>query len=211
MDVASLTIDEFLTRLASSDPTPGGGSLAALTGAMAAAMLAMVCNLTIGRPKYADVEPEVRALLEALQGRQVGLVDLANADVRAYGAVRDAYRLPRGTEEERSARTAAIDGAMEHATAVPVQIAEDARTVLDLALRASRSTNVAALGDVAVGAHLALAAARGAADQARLNLSTLHDAAFATALAQRLSAALADADGVATQTLETVQARASGG
>src|SRR5437762_3310036 len=116
MDVGSLSIDEFLQRLGSSDPTPGGGSLAALSGALAAAMLAMVCNLTIGRPRYASVEAEVQEILRDAVSHQQRLVELTNADMYAYEAVRDAYRLPRDTEVEKSQRAFAIEQSMHGAT-----------------------------------------------------------------------------------------------
>src|SRR5207253_4915209 len=103
MGLGSLTIDDFLAQLGSSDPTPGGGALAALSGSMAAAMLAMVCNLTVGRPRFADVEAEVMDLRGRCEDMQRKLLNLADADADAYLAVRDAYRLPRDTEAEREA------------------------------------------------------------------------------------------------------------
>jgi methenyltetrahydrofolate cyclohydrolase len=207
MDLGSLTIDDFLSSLSSSDPTPGGGALAALSGAMAAAMLAMVCNLTIGRPRYADVEDETRRILEASAQQQRALLALANADAEAYGAVSAAYRLPNQTDEEKSARKAAIASSMEGATDVPVRTAESAVAVLRLTARAGEIANRNMLGDIAVGAHLALSAVRGAADQARLNLLSLGDSAFATDMEQRIAAALADADDAAGRALDSVRRR----
>lgn len=208
MDVASLTVEEFLARLGSSDPTPGGGSLAAVAGAMAAAMLAMVCNLTIGRPRYADVDTEVRAILSEANDRQRRLILLANADAEAYLAVRDAYRLPRSGGGESAGRAAAIERTMRRATEVPLETAESARAVLDLAMRSAETTSVAALADVAVAAHLALAAARSAADQARLNLTSLADPQFASTARERINGALAGAEEVVAKTLHTVDTRA---
>jgi formiminotetrahydrofolate cyclodeaminase len=207
MDVASLTIDEFLHSLGSSDPTPGGGALAALSGAMAAAMLAMVCNLTIGRPRYADVEEAIRTILAETLSRQSALLELANADADAYGAVRDAYRLPNGTDAELTARKDAIARSMERATEVPVQTAEATRAVLELTARAGEIGNRNMLGDVAVGAHLGLAAVRGAVDQARLNLVSLGDSPFAAGMERRLTAALAESERAALAALESVQRR----
>jgi formiminotetrahydrofolate cyclodeaminase len=207
VDIASLTIDEFLSRLGSSDPTPGGGALAALSGAMAAAMLAMTCNLTLGRPRYADVEPQVRDLLANLSASQSRLLALANADADAYQGVRDAYSLPRGDEAERALRADAIESSMHAATEVPIDTLEASRRVLDHALLAARITNTNILGDVAVAAHLALAAARGAADQARLNIASLHDHNFATSMERRLDAALGGAAALVDDTLEAVANR----
>ncbi|MEA2638757.1 MAG: methenyltetrahydrofolate cyclohydrolase [Chloroflexota bacterium] len=210
MDVASLTIDEFLDRLASSDPTPGGGSLAALAGAMAAAMLTMVCTFTIGRPRYADVESDVQDILRATQQLRQRLIGLANGDVSAYGAVRAAYGLPRSTDHERTARATAIEASMHDATTVPVETAEAARQVVDLALQAGRITNTQLLSDVAVGAHLALGALRGAADQASLNLASLKDADFVARMRARIGTATEGADAAVAQTLEAVASRSAG-
>lgn len=207
MSLGSLTIEEFLTRLGSSDPTPGGGALAALSGAMAAAMLAMVCNLTLGRPKFADVEAGVRDLLARCMERQRKLLELADADADAYLAVRDAYRLPRATEPEQRARAEAIEESMHGATQVPVESALAAGAVLDLAAAAARITNPVALGDVAVATHLALGAARGAADQARMNLGTLSDQSFVSRTRQRIDRLLAEADATAARSLADVAER----
>jgi methenyltetrahydrofolate cyclohydrolase len=207
MGLGSLTIDEFLDRLGSSDPTPGGGALAALSGAMAAAMLAMVCNLTVGRPRFAEVETEVRELLARCKTLQRQLLDLADADADAYTAVRDAYRLPRGTEPEQQARAEATERAMHRATEVPAGSATAARAVLGLAEEAARTTNPVALGDVAVAAHLALGAARGAADQARLNLTTLKDESFVSRMSKHLDELLAEADDSTARTLLDVARR----
>ncbi|MPZ13475.1 MAG: hypothetical protein GEU73_03465 [Chloroflexi bacterium] len=207
MSLVSLTIEEYLARLASSDPTPGGGSLAALAGAMAAAMLAMTCNLTVGRPRYAAIEADVQTILADTALLRQRLLELADTDADAYLAVRDAYRLPRSSDVERAARDRSIEAAMHRATEVPVEGAETSRAVLDLALRAAGTTNVALLGDVAVAAHLALAAARGAADQAGLNLQQVTEAAFAASMRARLAGALAGADDVAARALQLVQTR----
>ncbi len=211
MDIAKLTVDEFLTRLSSSDPTPGGGALAGLAGAMAAAMLAMVCNLTVGRPRYADVDEAIRAILSDAEAQQRALLDLANADADAYGAVRDAYKLPQSTDNEKAARTGAIAKSMERATEVPVQTAEAARAVLALAASAGEISNRLMLGDVAVAAHLALSAARAAADQARLNLLGMPPTEFATEMERRIAGALAGADQDTQRALDAVQRRAGGG
>lgn len=204
MHLGSLTLDEFLTRLGSAEPVPGGGSLAALAGAQAAAMLAMCCNLTVGRPRYAEVEGEVAEILASALASQRELMQLADTDVAAYLGVRDAYQLPRKTEDERTARAAAIETAMHLATEVPVKTSEAARTVLDLALRAARSTNPSALGDVSVSGYLAIAAVRGAADQARLNLTSLTDQPFVSAMGGRIDKALEGLDAKVAAVTATV-------
>src|SRR5262245_9005623 len=134
MSIASLSLDEFLARLGSSDPTPGGGALAAVVGATSAAQLAMVCNFTVGRPKYADVDAQVRALLDKVLASQRRLVELADADATSYLGVREAYALPRGDDNERARRAEAIEQSMHGATDVPIATMEAAREVLNLSM-----------------------------------------------------------------------------
>ena len=209
MSLGSLTISEFLDKLGSKDPTPGGGALAALAGAQAAAMLTMVCNLTLGRPRFAAVEGQVTEVLgEATQLRD-SLLRLADADADAYGAVRDAYRLPHTTEGEETTRKTAIEAALHGATDVPVRSAEAARAVLELALATARIGNPSVLPDVSVAAFVAVAAVRGALTQAQFNLDTLADRAFALTVGERLAHAGAGLDGLTSDILEAVKSRAA--
>lgn len=176
---------------------------------MAAAMLSMVCNFTIGRPRYAEVEPQIKTMLDETLALRRRLVELANADVEAYGGVRAAYALPRASDEEREARRGAIEASMHEATMVPAATAEAARQVLDLALHEGHIANVQLLSDVAVAAHLALASLHGAADQARLNLAGLSDAAFAGTIRERLERATGSADTVLAEALQAVESRST--
>jgi formiminotetrahydrofolate cyclodeaminase len=205
-----MTLNDFLERLGSSDPTPGGGALAAVAGAMASAMLAMVCNLTLGRDRYADVEAEVCDILAQCVERQQGMMRLANEDAASYLAVRDAYRLPRASDDERMTRLAAIQAALQGATEVPLATTRAARGVLALAARCAEITNVSVLGDVAVAAHLGLGAARGAAQQARLNLLSLTDSEFIARITGETEDVLAGAEADAARSLHAVDARAAG-
>ncbi|MSQ24046.1 MAG: hypothetical protein EXR58_05785 [Chloroflexi bacterium] len=209
MYLGSLTIDDFLDRLGSADPTPGGGALAALAGAQAAAMLAMVCNLTIGRPRFADVETAVRAQLQRCIELRQQLMHLADADAAAYGSVRDAYRLPRSTDEDRSARAAAIEAAMQQATDVPAQTAEAARAVLTVGLAVAELGNPSVLPDVSVATHVATAALRGGAIQAEYNLPSLKTEDFANRMRRRVEAATSGVDSLGADILATVRRRSA--
>jgi methenyltetrahydrofolate cyclohydrolase len=172
--------------------------------------LAMVCNLTLGRPRYADVEQDVQKILDAALDGQRRLLELADADMTAYEAVRDAYRLPRATDDEKTARSAAIERSMTRATEVPVDTAEAARALVDLSLQAAKITNTNALGDVAVAVQLAAAAVRGASEQASLNLTSLSTADFVDGTRKRLATAADRMDAVIADTMESVRARAAG-
>jgi formiminotetrahydrofolate cyclodeaminase len=173
-----LTVGAFLDRLASSSPTPGGGAAAALTGAIGAALVAMVCNLTIGRPRYAAVESTMQAALAASERARSRLLDLAREDEVAYGAVDAAYRLPRADDAERAARSAAIQAALQGALAPPLETARVCREVLGLALQAAAHGNVNLVSDAGVAAVAAEAGVRAAILNVRVNLSQIRDPAF---------------------------------
>ncbi|HEY3116993.1 MAG TPA: cyclodeaminase/cyclohydrolase family protein [Chloroflexota bacterium] len=207
MHTASLSINDFLDRLASDDPTPGGGALAALAGAQAGAMLAMVCQLTVGRPRFAAVEDQVRGLLDQLAGCRRELLALADADADVYGEVAAAYRLPRGTDAEKATRTAAIQAALVGATEVPLQTMEAAARVLRLAVQTAEAGNPTLLPDVSVGVHIALAGLRGAQEQARYNVASLTDAARASTFDRRMRAAADQAEANAERALHVVSER----
>ena len=207
MIVGTVSLNDFFDRLGSSDPTPGGGALAAVVGASASAMLAMTCNFTIGRPRYADVEVAVQGLLTEVLHLRQRLMELADEDAAAYGAVRDAYQLARSTEAEKGARAAAIEASMHGATSVPLETMACSHRLIELSEAAARLTNVNTLGDVAVAAHIATGATRAAADQARLNLGILSDADFVAASRARIAAATTDIDDLVRTAVATVDAR----
>lgn len=172
------SVAAFLDQLASNAPTPGGGSVAALTGALAAGLISMVCNLTIGKEKYKDVEEDVKEILaksEALRARHMELIE---ADMAVYGKLTAAYKLPRGSDEEKKGRTAAIQAALLDATAVPVSIAEACVGVMELCEPAAEKGNVAAVSDVGVAVLLAEAALRSADLNVMINLSAIKNEAF---------------------------------
>lgn len=172
------TVAEFLDELASQAPVPGGGSGAALVGALGAALASMVCNLTVGKPKYADVQDDIQALLaqtEALRARLTALID---EDVAVYYRLSSAYKMPKDTEEQKAARTAAIQDILRDATKVPMQIAEACVEVLRLCTPIAEKGNVGAVSDAGVAALLAEAALRSAALNVLINLAAIKDAEF---------------------------------
>ncbi len=181
----------FLDRLASAAPTPGGGSVAALCGALSAALGSMVCNLTIGKPRYAEVEAAMAAALAELEYLQSDLADLMAADVAAYEQLSAAYKLPKESDAEKAARSAAIQHALGDATGVPLQIAEKAAEVLDLVPEVIEKGSRVAVSDAGMAALLAETALRSAALNVWINLAADKDEARATAHRARLEAALA--------------------
>lgn len=193
--LADLSTRAFVERLATSDPVPGGGSAAALAGAMGAALIHMVVTLTASRPTSAEHEAELGQIARAAVSWQSELLNLMEVDAAAYDAVVRARRLPRGSEVERRAREMQIAAATREATRVPVETAARAADVLALAERLAPIGSVHAISDVGVGALLAAAAVRGAAMNVRINLPYLgEDDPLRAEAAARIDGLLADLD-----------------
>jgi formiminotetrahydrofolate cyclodeaminase len=200
------SVARFTQGLATRDPVPGGGSAAAVVGSIAAALVAMVVELSLGRPELAGHERELRRIGEAAASQRRSLLDLAERDAAAYAAVIAARRLGRATEAERSARGAAIAAATRDATRVPLETAESAAEVLELATQVAPLGNPNAVSDAGVAAHLAAAAVRGALLNVRINLPYLADddplRSDASARAEEMSAAAGRLEAAAREAVE---------
>ncbi len=160
----------FLDALASGEPTPGGGSASAYGAAMAAALVAMVGRLTVGKQKYADVEGEVWPLIEEATEIQSAMQGAVEKDAQAFEAYMKARRLPRDTEQEKSDRIQAIQAASINAAEVPLQVARNALTIMQLAARAAEIGNMNAISDAGTAFGFAQAAINGAGLNVRINL-----------------------------------------
>ncbi len=169
------SVDEFLDALASKEPAPGGGSGAALGGALAAALVSMVCNLTIGKKGYEDVQEPMADLLRKSEAIRNELPQLLEADTQVYGKVMAAYRQPRKTPEQKRARNIAMQGALKEATEGPLSIAERCAQVVELSLPAAEMGNQWAVSDAGVGVLLADASMRAALLNVYINLSSIKD------------------------------------
>ncbi len=169
--LVDLPVHDFLDRLASDAPVPGGGSAAALTGALAAALVAMVARLTVGRPRYAAADPAMSFILETAAELQTRLAELVDADAVAYQQVRAAARLPRQTPDEQAARERARQSALIMASQTALSTAMFCAEALELAAGTVSLGNRNATSDALVAVWLADAALRGAARNVRDNLS----------------------------------------
>jgi formiminotetrahydrofolate cyclodeaminase len=186
-------VQVFLEELAATSATPGGGSAAALAGAMGAGLVSMVCRLTIGRKHFADLEDELRAVLEEAETLRVRLTELADADSEAFDQVMAAYRLPKETQEEGAARQAAIQAALQGATQVPLETARACATVVVLATQVIEKINPNALGDAGAAALLAEAGLKVAQLNVAINLTDIHDPVFVRETHEGLRGILAGA------------------
>lgn len=171
-------IVDYMDRLASSAPEPGGGSASALAAAIGAALVSMVANLTLGKEKYADVQDRIQELVDASEKVRVRLQELVQEDTEVYSVLAAAFKMPRGTDSEKAARDDAIQKACKEATMVPFAIAEQCLEVAALSETAADIGNVNAVSDAGVAVLLADAAAQCAALNVKINLGTIKDAAF---------------------------------
>ena len=174
-NLTELTSTDFLTALASSAPAPGGGGGAAMAGALAAALASMVANLTIGKEKFAQQEPEVKELLDEAEEVRQTLLQLVEDDAAVFNSFMACYKLPKGTEEEKTARTQAIRQAAKQAAEVPLAIAKASYRALQLAQRLVCIGNPGVITDGACSALLARAALRCAEYNVRINLGLTKD------------------------------------
>jgi formiminotetrahydrofolate cyclodeaminase len=187
-------VETFLDALASQSATPGGGSAAAIIGAMGAALVSMICNLTIGKKKYADVEPEMKEVLgkaEALRRKLTGMIE---DDVKAFDAVMGAYGMAKETDADKAARDKAIQAALKQATDVPMRCCHAAREVIDLGAIAADKGNLNVISDAGVGVLAAYAALRSAALNVFTNARMINDKTFTEAKLKELNQLLAGAE-----------------
>ena len=176
--IAGQTVGVFLDRLASSDPTPGGGSAAAVAGAAGAALVAMVARLTIGRKGYEDVEGRMAEIMPLAEGARDELLALADEDAEAFDKVMASYKLPKETDEERAGRSAAIQAAMIGAANVPLDVTRLAVDALELAREVTESGNVNAVSDGAAAAQLLAASTWAALANVEINLASIKEPDF---------------------------------
>ena len=170
------TLDtQFLDELASSSPTPGGGGASAYGAALASALTSMVASLTVGKKKYAEVEQEMQQLLQDLEHERATLLELVDADAQAFKPLARAYGMPRATEEEKAAKTKALQEALIEACEVPLEIMRHCAQIIELTEFAADHGSRLAVSDAGVAAVFAHAALRGASLNVRINIKSMHD------------------------------------
>ncbi|HVO73829.1 MAG TPA: cyclodeaminase/cyclohydrolase family protein [Ignavibacteriaceae bacterium] len=171
----SLSLEKYFDELSSNSPTPGGGNVAALCGALAACLGMMVCNLTIGKKKYQEVEKEIKNLKEKLTALRKKFISLGRKDNDAFEKVMDALKLPKETDEEKALRRKALESSTFNAALVPAEVIAACQEILpyleNIALKGNRNS----LSDAGVAVSLIGAAAEGAYLNVLINYSSLSD------------------------------------
>ena len=177
--ITQRSIDEFLDRLASADPTPGGGSAAAIMGAMGAALVSMVCNVSFGKKGCEAAEPELRNMLVKSEELRRRLAAMVAEDIAAFDSLMAAYKLAKSSDEEKARRAETIQACLERATEVPLECARACSRVVAMARRAADLGYKHVISDVGVGVAAADAALRSAALNVFINAPALRDRRFA--------------------------------
>jgi len=201
------TLRGFLEAVAAPTPTPGGGSAAALVGALSTALSRMVAGLAVGKKGYEDVQGELEGLRARGAALGTRLLALAEDDAAAYDAVLQAQRLPRGTDEERARRIDAVQAAYRRATEVPLETMGACLETLRLAALAAEKGNRGATTDAGVAVLLADAALRAASLNVRVNLASIRDEGFRSGAEARHASILAEAGPLAAATMALVEGR----
>jgi len=191
---AEMTIGDFSAALAAQTSTPGGGGAAAIAGALAAALLSMVINFTLGKKKYAEVQDEMAAMLTSTEALRSELLALADADVEAFSAVSATYTMPKESDEERAARTAALQLALQGAAKVPFVIAERALDLLKVTAPVAEKGNVNVVSDAATAMNLAHSALLSAIVNVDINLNAIKDESFVGEWGAKRDTLMAEAD-----------------
>lgn len=190
MAFEDMKISEFLDLLASDAPAPGGGTVAALGGALGAALVSMVASLTIGKEKYKDSWAEMEAVRARSEELRAGFTRLMNEDTEAFNTYMGALKMPKDTDEQKAARKAAMDEASKTATDVPLRTLEKCAELAKVAAKAVKYGNVNAVSDGGSAALLAEAAGKAAAYNVRINLPGIKDEAFEGDCRSRMADAL---------------------
>jgi methenyltetrahydrofolate cyclohydrolase len=206
-EIKDKSIQIFLDELASKSATPGGGSVSALLGAQSAALTSMVCNLTLGKPKYAEVAAEMQVLLQKSEALREKLTGLIKADVDVFNRLMAAYGLPKGTDEEKFARAEVIQAVLKAATEVPLDCARACAEAIELSRCAANKGNPGVISDAGAAVMAGYGGLKSAALNVYINTGNLKDRQFAETKLAELETILKDVDVVVEDVYQTVKTK----
>jgi methenyltetrahydrofolate cyclohydrolase len=198
-EITDQSIEVFLDELASKAATPGGGGAAAVMGAMSAALTAMVCNLTLGKPKYAEVQNDMQLLLEKSEALRARLTAMIKADADVFDKVMASYAMPKDSDAEKIQRSAAIQAALREATQVPLDCAKACAEAILLSREAAEKGNLNVVTDAGVAAMAGYGALKSAALNVYINAAAIKDREFAETKLAELTSVLSGAETAADE------------
>jgi len=203
--LVSMKVDSFLSELASKSPAPGGGSVAALAGGMGAALSSMVCNLTIGKEKYADVQKEIKDVLKKSESLRKRLTELIDEDTDAFNDVIKAFKMPKETEKQKEARSKAIQEGYKSAAKVPLETARTCEQIMDVAKVVAEKGNKNSITDAAVSALMAKVGVKSAILNVKINLGSIKDELFVKKISSELNTLEKDIENKTEKILKIIQ------
>ena len=198
-------VSNFLDELASNSPTPGGGSVAALAGALGAALISMVGNLTIGKKKYEDVEEDIKKIISSSEKLHYELSQLIEEDVKVFNNFMATYKMPKETEDEKKVRAEKIQESLIKAAKVPLKVAYKCLDILSLSKEVAEKGNINVVSDVGVAVLMAEAALESAILNVKINLRMIKDEKARTELSSSIKEILLKEKGQKEKVLEIVE------
>ena len=205
------TVEEFIQITGSGEPTPGGGSIAALAGSLGAALTTMVGNLTFGKKEFEDLSMEVQKTLEEsfkiLENKSEELKDIVDTDSTAFDGVMKAFKMPKSIQEEKQARSLAIQVGYKEALEVPLNCGEICLQVLELQNEFAHYGNINAITDIGVGALLAYSGLEGALLNVTINLKSIKDEDYREQTADRVDKILKEGKTLKEELMKIVYSR----
>ena len=205
MMIKDQSISAFLDELASNSPTPGGGGAAAIMAAIGAALASMVCNLTLGKKSYEKGDVELQDALKKANALSCQLSDMSQADADAFNGVMSAYGMAKESDEEKSARSEAIQAALKEATDVPLACAKLAREVMNISKLVAEKGNKNAITESGISVLVAYAALRSSSLNVYINIGVIKDEAFTSDRQKQLEQVLEGSDDLLEAVNSTVK------
>ena len=206
-EIKDKPIQEFLNELASKQATPGGGSTAAVLGAQSAALISMVCNLTIGKEKYAGVEEDMKSLLKQSESLREKLTAMIKADIDVFNKLMASYGLPKNTDEEKQLRSVQIQTVLKEATTVPLECAKACAKTIELSRIAAEKGNTGVISDAGVAVMSGFSGLKSAALNVYINAGSIKDKEFANSALADLEKIMNGTDAQTEEVYQIVKAK----
>jgi len=198
---------EVIKVSASDSPTPGGGSVSAMVASLGVAMTSMVCNLTVGKEKFKDVEPQAKEILDEANTLITRLEELVGEDIAAFEGFMKVFRMPKNTDEEKAKRAEMMQKALKKATDTPMEIARTCLRALEITDKLSGIGNKMAISDAGVAAYVAEAALNAVLLSADINIPMIKDAEYVKKIEAEKQKMVAEAENLKNRALQTVRER----